>query len=64
MNPLISTIILAHNKAAYTRRCLENLLLTQEATLEVWLVDNGSTDETREVFAAFAARAEERGWSV
>ncbi|HIE52325.1 MAG TPA: glycosyltransferase family 2 protein, partial [Armatimonadetes bacterium] len=29
-----------------------------------WLVDNGSTDETREVFAAFAARAEERGWSV
>lgn len=64
MNPLISLIILHHNKVNYTRFCLDRLLLTRYRPLEVWLVDNGSTDGTREVLDAFAERAAGQGIRV
>lgn len=63
MNPLLSVVILNHNKAAYTERCLQSLLLTRYEPVEVVLVDNGSTDRTREIFAEFAAAANRKGWS-
>jgi GT2 family glycosyltransferase len=60
MRKAISVLILAHNKAAYTRRCLNALLLSTARPLQVVLVNNGSSDDTAEVFAGFkqaAARA-------
>lgn len=64
MKPLVSLIILHHNKVAYTRRCLESLLLTRYRPLEVWLVDNGSTDGTREALQLFAEKAGRQGIQV
>jgi GT2 family glycosyltransferase len=55
--PDISILILAHNKAAYTRRCLDSLFLSTLRPFHVALVDNGSADETPLVFDEFAARA-------
>jgi len=59
MKPLVSVIILACNKAAYTARCLDGLTKTLWRPLEVILIDNGSTDETPALLDAFEARAGE-----
>lgn len=53
-----SILILAHNKAAYTRRCLRSLFLSSLRPFHVVLVNNGSTDETAQVFTEFADAAE------
>ena len=53
---MISIVILARNKAAYTRACLESVLQTRPADYELIVVDNGSTDATPEALQA-AARA-------
>mgnify|MGYP000172403456 CR=1 FL=1 len=57
MEAEISVLILALNKAEYTRRCLESLFSSTLRPFHVVLVDNGSTDETPRVLDAFQARA-------
>ena len=47
----LSVIIPAYNSAKYLRRCLESLPATSPA-LQVIVVDDGSTDNTREVLSA------------
>jgi GT2 family glycosyltransferase len=64
MADTVSILVLAHNKAAYTRRCLDSLLRSTLRPFQVVLVDNGSTDETPEVLAAFRARAAASGLAV
>lgn len=59
-----SIIILACNKAYFTERTLTGLLETTWPDVEVILVDNGSEDNTREVFNAFEVSARSRGWQV
>jgi len=44
--PLVSVIMLTHNKKNYTRAALEGLVTTRGVDLEVLVVDNGSTDGT------------------
>jgi GT2 family glycosyltransferase len=56
--PLVSVILLVHNKAGYTRRCLEGLLATPYRPLEVVLVDNGSTDGTPAMLDEYQPRLE------
>jgi len=53
----ISILILAHNKSAYTRRCLDSLFVSTLRPFHVVLVDNGSSDDTPAVLDAFEARA-------
>lgn len=61
--PLVSVLVLACNKARMTQRCLEALLATDYPRVELWLVDNGSSDNTPEVFDRTAAEATARdGW--
>ncbi len=55
--PDVSILILAHNKAAHTRRCLHSLFNSTLRPIQVVLVDNGSTDETPRLFDEFAAAA-------
>ncbi len=62
--PLVSILMLAHNKCRHTARALEGLLESTWPAVECVLVDNGSTDETRAIFEAFGARAEARDWRV
>lgn len=44
----VTIIVLTWNGLAYTRRCLETLRNTDHAAFHVVVVDNGSTDGTRE----------------
>ncbi len=60
MTPEVTLVILTHNKAACTRRCMSSLLQTRSVGWELVAVDNGSTDGTRawlETFREHAARA-------
>ncbi len=60
----VSILILASNKCAYTRRGLQSLFHSTLRPFQVVLVDNGSTDETPQVFDEFAARASREEISV
>jgi GT2 family glycosyltransferase len=62
--PKISIIILACNKAEYTRLALRGLRESTFPDVETILVDNGSSDNTPEVFAEHAAAAEAKGWTT
>lgn len=61
MNDAVSILILAHNKAAYTRRCLDALVQSSLRPFQAVLVDNGSTDETPALFASFQNTAASQG---
>ncbi|MCP4640920.1 MAG: glycosyltransferase family 2 protein, partial [bacterium] len=60
----ISILLLAHNKAAYTQRCLNSLLRSTFRPFQIVLADNGSTDETPRVMDAFERRAVADGIAV
>ncbi len=62
--PDISLLILATNKAEYTKRGLDSLFSTALRPFQVVLVDNGSADGTAEVFANFAERAKSENIDV
>lgn len=58
MTPAISVVICTHNRSPYLRKALESLA-RQEGALPPWevlVVDNASTDETRQVVAAARGR--------
>lgn len=48
-DPAVSIIILTYNKAEHTHACLESILAHSDIPYEVIVVDNGSTDSTREL---------------
>lgn len=56
-----SIIILAHNGQDFTRTCLGSLLRTEDLPRELFIVDNGSTDNTSAVIAEFAPRFQNAG---
>ena len=59
--PLVSIVVLSHNKVEHTRRCFEGLLKSSYRPFEVVAVDNGSTDATPDLYAAFAAQSRAAG---
>jgi GT2 family glycosyltransferase len=59
--PLISLIILAHNKVGHTRRCLHGLLQSSYRPFEILALDNGSTDPMPQLFDQFAPAAHDAG---
>lgn len=52
----ISTIIPAYNADAYIERAVDSALIQQIDGAEVLVVDDGSTDATREMLAAYGGR--------
>lgn len=60
----ISILILASNKCEYTRRGLQSLFRSSLRPFQVVLVDNGSTDDTQQVFSEFVERAKSENISV
>ena len=64
MSPTHSVITLTHNKLEVTRKCLATLLGTRQANWELVVVDNGSSDGTREWLESFQTDAADHGVSV
>ena len=54
MDPLISIIVVNHNRAELLRECLESLLRQTYDYLEILVVDNGSSDHSRSVVGTFS----------
>ena len=59
-----SVVTLTHNKLDYTRRCLGSLLRTAGDPWELIVVDNGSTDGTREWLETFKSEGAAHGVDV
>ena len=62
--PEYSIVILTHNKSEYSRKCVESILASVDAGLEVVVVDNGSTDDTPELLAEMKVEYEKKGWAL
>lgn len=60
--PLVTIIALCHNHAPYLREALDSILAQDYAPLEVWLVDNGSTDGSPAILQAYAQA--QPGWHL
>jgi len=60
----VSAIILTHNKRLYTWACLDSLLRSEGAEIEVIVIDNGSTDGTLDLLAEMKPRFTRRGWAM
>jgi glycosyltransferase involved in cell wall biosynthesis len=60
--PLVTIIALCHNHAPYLREALDSILTQDYAPLEVWLVDNGSTDGSPAILQAYAQA--QPGWHL
>lgn len=54
--PLVSFVVIAYNVEAYIQRCLRSVLAQVGAPFEVVVVDDASTDATRERINELAAR--------
>ena len=52
--PTVSIVVLTWNQLDYTRQCIDSLMRHTEQPYELILVDNGSTDGTREYLRSIA----------
>lgn len=52
-NPLVSVIVPCYNVAAYVGKALESILAQTYTNLEIWIVDDGSTDGTLNVVKGY-----------
>jgi glycosyltransferase involved in cell wall biosynthesis len=55
-DPLVSVIIPAYNAAGFINRSIQSAINQTYQHLEIIVVDDGSTDQTREILSAFEAR--------
>jgi GT2 family glycosyltransferase len=63
--PKVSITLLACNKAVITELCLKSLLKTDYPNVELWMVDNGSTDSTSELFDTYEKKlSSEKNWEI
>ncbi len=60
-NPLVSVIVLSHNKGEHTRYCFRGLARSSYRPIEVLGLDNGSTDATPALYEWFAGEARAAG---
>lgn len=55
-NPLVSIILCTYNRAAMLKETMPSILAQQYKPVEIMVVDDGSTDNTQEVIAAYGNR--------
>ena len=55
-NVLVSVVVPAYNNAPWLPRCLDSLLSQTHRNLEILVVDDGSTDDTRQVLQEYTSR--------
>lgn len=56
INPLISIVIPIYNSAQYLGQCIESVINQTYSSIEIILVDDGSTDDSAQLCDAFAAK--------
>jgi len=56
MQPLVSIIICNYNYGAFIRNAVESALNKTYSTIEVIVVDDGSTDDSRKIIDAYAEK--------
>ena len=54
--PLVSIVALCYNHAPFVREALESIISQTYPNLEVWLVDDASTDGSQAILEEYAAR--------
>ena len=54
--PLVSIVALCYNHAPFVREALDSILAQTYPNLEVWLVDDASTDDSPAILQEYAAR--------
>ena len=59
---LVTIVALCHNHAPFLREALDSIRAQTYPNLEVWLVDDASTDESAEILREYAAR--NPGWHL
>ncbi len=64
MQPLVSIVIPCHNKDAFISLTLKSVLMQKWERIELVLVDDGSTDDTREVIMHWLPKFRARGIQV
>jgi glycosyltransferase involved in cell wall biosynthesis len=52
-SPLVSVIIPAHNGELYLRNAIQSVLDQEYQNTELWVIDNGSTDQTHKIAQSF-----------
>lgn len=57
-SPLVSVIIPVYNTEKYLKKCVESVLNQTYRNLEIWLIDDGSTDSSPKICDEFAQRDE------
>lgn len=53
MTPQLSIVVCTHNRSELLKKCLESLVNQTYSSIEIIVVDNNSTDNTKEVVAQF-----------
>jgi glycosyltransferase involved in cell wall biosynthesis len=51
MNPLVSVIIPVYNVQDYVMQCLQSIINQTYSNLEIWIVNDASTDHTEEIIS-------------
>ena len=62
--PLISMITPCYNSGSYVHRLLDSVLAQDYPAVEMYAVDDGSTDNTRQVIQTYIPLFEQRGYSL
>ena len=58
MKPLLSVIVPVYNVEKYLKRCLESILVQSWNDYEIILVDDGSTDDTKNIAEEMRKKAD------
>lgn len=53
---LISIVMPTYNRAHYITRCIESILTQSYTNWELWVIDDGSTDETSQIVQDYISK--------